>query len=86
MPALAQGGAAHEQFLFAYKLLQRGEDRLAADAFDDYLGNFPQDEKRGDGLYYRALLHRRAGENQPAVDLLDDVPATQIVPGYAVDL
>ncbi|MEX0653593.1 MAG: tetratricopeptide repeat protein [Phycisphaeraceae bacterium] len=85
-PALAQSSAAHEQFLFAYKLLQRDETDLAADAFDDYLGNFPQDEKRGDGLYYRALLHRQAGENREAAERLKDVPATQIVPGYAVEL
>jgi tetratricopeptide (TPR) repeat protein len=86
-PAAAQqNDPAHQQFLFAYKLLQRGDDQMAADAFDDYLGKFPRDAKRGDGLYYRALLFRRAGRNDMAAGLLEDVPEPQIVPAYAVDL
>ena len=85
--ALAQSSpAAHQQFLFAYKLLQRGDDRLAADAFDDYLGEFPDDEKVGDATYYRALLDRRAGRNQQAAERLSDVRPPQLVPAYAVDL
>lgn len=82
----AQSDAAHQQFLFAYKLLQRGDDRLAADAFDDYLGRFPNAEKVGDAIYYLALLDRRAGRNEQAAQRLDDVPAPQLVPPYAVNL
>lgn len=85
--ALAQqNDPAHQQFLFAYKLLQRGDNRLAADAFDDYLRQFPSDAKRGDALYYRALLYRRAGQNDRAAATLADVPGPQIVPAYAIDL
>ena len=55
-PAAAQSDAAHQQFLFAYKLLQRGDDRLAAAGFDEYLGDFPQDDKRGDAHSARNVL------------------------------
>lgn len=77
---------AHQQFLFAYKLLQRGDDKLAADAFDDYLGRFPSGDKRGDAAYYRALLFRKAGQNDRAAQMLANVPSPQLVPGYAVEL
>ncbi len=77
---------AHQQFLFAYKLLQRGDDQLAGEAFDDYLGQFPRDAKRGDALYYRALLHRRAGQNERAAAALSDVPEPTLVPPHAVHL
>lgn len=84
-----QNDPAHQQFLFAYKLLQRGDDALAADAFDDYLAKFPTADKRGDAIYYRALLLRRSardGGNEQAAKLLQDVPAPQLVPAYALDL
>ncbi len=86
--AAAQSDAAHQQFLFAYKLLQRGDDNEAAVEFDAYLRQYPEAPKRGDGLYYRALLHRRAGEAERVVTLLEDArrPAPQLVPAYAVDL
>lgn len=84
--ALAQDDPAHQQFLFAYKLLQRGDTALAAEAFDEYLGKFPDAPKRGDAMYYRALIHRRAGDNQKAADLLHAAPAPSIVPRYAVDM
>ncbi|NBC97347.1 MAG: tetratricopeptide repeat protein [Deinococcus-Thermus bacterium] len=77
---------SHQQFLFAYKLLQRGEDELAAEAFDEYLADFPSAERRGDATYYRAMLHRRADDSQAAIDLLEDAPAPTLVPAYAIDL
>ncbi|MFK7790679.1 MAG: hypothetical protein AB8C95_14450, partial [Phycisphaeraceae bacterium] len=52
----AQSDAEHQQFLFAYKLLQRGEVADAASEFDEYLGKFPNGAKLGDAQYYRALL------------------------------
>ncbi|MFW6058806.1 MAG: tetratricopeptide repeat protein [Phycisphaeraceae bacterium] len=85
-PALAQTEASHQQFLFAYKLLQRGDDELAADEFDTYLGEYPAAPKRGDAMYYRALLHRRAGENEAAATLLEQAPDPQLVPQYAAHL
>lgn len=85
-PALAQTEASHQQFLFAYKLLQRGDDALAAEEFDTYLGDFPAASKRGDAMYYRALLHRRTGENELAALLLEQVPEPELVPDYAVHL
>ncbi|MCC6682114.1 MAG: tetratricopeptide repeat protein [Phycisphaeraceae bacterium] len=84
--AQAQDDPAHQQFLFAYKLLQRGDDDLAAEAFDSYLGKFPDAPKRGDAMYYRALLYRRAGDDMRAAQMLTAAPAPAIVPRYAVDL
>lgn len=84
-PALA-ADAARQQFLFAYKLLQRGDEKLAAEAFDEYLGSFPQAERRGDAAYYRALLHRRAGELESAARRLDQSPRPTLVPMHAVRL
>lgn len=77
---------SHQQFLFAYKLLQRGEDEMAAEAFDEYLADFPSAKRRGDAAYYRAMLHRRAADSQAAIDLLQDAPAPTLVPAYAIDL
>ncbi len=78
--------AAHNQFVLAYRLLQRGKDGQAAEAFDEYLGNFPRDEKRGDALYYRAMLDMRAGRRPSALRFLADAPPPKIVPAYAVPL
>ncbi len=85
-PAHAQADEARQQFLFAYKLMQRGDNRLAGEAFDDYLGQFPEGENRGDALYYRALLFRQAGRSELAGQILIDVPSPTLVPGYALDL
>ena len=84
--AWAQSDAEHQQFLFAYKLLQRGEVEESAAEFDEYLGKFPNGEKLGDAQYYRALLHRRAGENDKAAKLLAAAAKPTLVPPYAVDL
>ncbi|MEO0477189.1 MAG: tetratricopeptide repeat protein, partial [Planctomycetota bacterium] len=84
--ALAQSDAEHQQFLFAYKLLQRGETVDAAAEFDEYLGKFPNGEKFGDAQYYRALLFRKAGQNDKAADLLKSAKDPTIVPAYAVKL
>lgn len=84
--ALAQSDAEHQQFLFAYKLLQRGDVAEAAAEFDEYLGQFPKGEKLGDAQYYRALLHRKAGENAKAAELLASAKTPTIVPSYAVKL
>lgn len=86
VPAFAQSDAEHQQFLFAYKLLQRGEFDEAADEFDEYLGKFPKGEKIGDAQYYRALLYRKAGDNVKAALLLRDAPEPTLVPQHAVDL
>ena len=84
--AMAQSDAAHQQFLFAYKLLQRGENQLAIEAFDDYLNQFPQADKRGDALYFSAMLNRRLGKPQAALAKLEKVATTQLVDGDAVEL
>lgn len=82
----AQSDAEHQQFLFAYKLLQRGDLAEAATEFDEYLGAFPRGEKVGDAQYYRALLHRKDGSNERAAAMLDGAAEPTLVPGYAVDL
>lgn len=84
--AFAQSDAEHQQFLFAYKLLQRGELDEAATEFEEYLGKFPAGEKLGDAQYYRALLLRRAGQNDKAATLLAGAAKPTLVPAYAVDL
>jgi len=84
--AIAQSDAEHQQFLFAYKLLQRGDMAEAATEFEEYLGSFPEGDKLGDAQYYRALLHRKAGENEQAAAMLEGAADPTLVPGYAVDL
>lgn len=83
-PALAQNSAAHQQFVFAYRLLQREEYQLSAQAFDEYLARYPEDEKKGDALYYRALLARNVGQNQQAIGYLEQNVAPLHVPDHAV--
>lgn len=82
--ASAQNSAAHQQFVFAYRLLQREEYQLSAQAFDEYLARFPEDEKKGDALYYRALLCRNTGQNQQAIGYLERNVAPLHVPDHAV--
>ena len=84
--ARAQSDAEHQQFLFAYKLLQRGEVDEAAAEFDEYLGKFPNGEKLGDAQYYRALLYRKAKQDDKAVALLKSAAKPTIVPAYAIKL
>lgn len=88
-PAAAQSDAAHSQFLFAYKLMEK-DPGLAAEAFDKFLGRFPRDEKRADALYYRSLLFRRAGDNERAAATLQAVAegtlTPTLVPRYAPKL
>jgi tetratricopeptide (TPR) repeat protein len=84
--AVAQSDAEHQQFLFAYKLLQRGDLTEAAAEFDEYLGKFPAGAKFGDAQYYRALLYRKGGQNEKAATLLKSAKEPTIVPGYAVKL
>lgn len=82
--AQAQNSAAHQQFVFAYRLLQREEYQLSAQAFDEYLARYPQDEKRGDALYYRALLSRNTSQNQEAIQYLEQNVAPMHVPDHAM--
>ena len=84
--ALAQSDAEHQQFLFAYKLLQRGDLTEASAEFDEYLGKFPKGEKLGDAQYYRALLYRKGGQNDKAAAILKSAADPTIVPAYAVKL
>ncbi len=81
--SLAQDSTAEQQqFVFAYRLLQNGDAKTSAEAFDKYLDNFPKGEKRGDALYFRALLAWQAGKADQATKLLTDVPAMKVVPEH----
>lgn len=82
----AQTDEAHQQFLFAYKLLQRGEDDLAVEAFEKFALDYPYDAKSGDAAYYLALLAQRRGDHEQVVYLLRNPIKTEHVPEYAVDL
>ncbi len=88
LPSSAQDSAdpAYQQFLFAYKLIQAQDDKLAGQAFDEYLGKFPRHPMRGDALYYRALIARRMGDPATAAKLLDGAPEPKLVPAHAVAL
>ncbi len=53
--AQSDSPVAQSQFTFAYRLLQRGEHKLATQAFDDFLGRFVEDQRYPDACYYRGL-------------------------------
>ena len=87
--SFAQASAAEQEFLFAYKLMQRGDTAEAGAAFDAFLEKFPQDAQRGDALYFRAALYRQNGALRAASELLAGATgrfAPQRVPAYAVQL
>ncbi|MEL7087348.1 MAG: tetratricopeptide repeat protein, partial [Planctomycetota bacterium] len=87
--ANAQASAAEQEFLFAYKLMQRGDTAEAGEAFDAFLEKFPQDAQRGDALYFRAALYRQNGALRAAAELLAGATgrfAPKRVPVYAVQL
>lgn len=82
---VAVSEAAHQQFVFAYRLLQKGDTKLAIEAFDEYLGKFPQDEKLGDALYFRALLAKQENQTLKAHEYLArQAPAPTLVPQAAL--
>lgn len=83
---LAQVDPAHQQFLFAYKLWQRGDTELATEAFDTYLKRFPDAPKRGDAIYYQALLYRQSHRNDLAAKCLLHVPEPLLLPSHSLDL
>ncbi len=92
--AAAAQTAAEQEFLFAYRLMQRGDLAEAGAAFDDFLEKFPQDDARGDVLYFRAALYRQAGALTAAAEVLEGVKINgagggsmpRRVPAYAVGL
>lgn len=91
-PAVSSA-AAHQQFVFAYRVLQRTQQNndprdleLAADAFDEYLGRFPDDNKKADALFFRALIARLQNNNQSAEWYLAKGGKTKMVPDYQVRL
>ena len=76
--------AAERQFVFAYRLLERKNYELAAEAFDQYLDDFPRDEKRADGLYFRAYLAHMSGQDRDAARYLGAAGSTRLVKDSAV--
>ncbi len=84
--AHAQSSLADQQFVFAYRLLQRGETQPAIDAFADFVVRFPNDERLGDANYFQALLTRKANLNEQALPYLSPTPKTKLVPAHAVML
>jgi len=89
LAASAGASPASDDFLFAYKLMQRGDLVEAGTAFDTFLEKFPSDDARGDALYFRAALHRKAGEQEAAADVLTAITprtAPRRVPAYVVAL
>ena len=78
--------AAHQQFVLAYRLLQRDQNADAIEAFETYLGSYPDDTRRDAALYYRALLATRLGNPEKAAECLENVGQTTLVPKHAVAL
>ena len=77
---------AHNQFTFAYRLLQSGDYELATKAFEDFFHRFPEDDKLGDALYYRALIAWLQDNHQRAAWYLAKTKSTQMVADAQVDL
>ena len=87
VPAVTQSNdTAFNQFLFAKRLLERGETKEAASAFDEYLASYPTDSKRGDALFYRALIAHEAADHTAAAKFLATAPSPEFLPNYAQDL
>ncbi|MEM9419811.1 MAG: tetratricopeptide repeat protein [Planctomycetota bacterium] len=87
--SLAQATASQQEFLFAYKLMQRGDTAEAGAAFDAFLEKFPNDDQRGDALYFRALIYQQARALQASAELLAGATgssAPKRVPAFAVQL
>ncbi len=78
--------AAHEQFIFAHRLYLTGRHQHAATAFDEYLEKYPGDEKRGDGLFFRADLALRQGDLDLADQLLEQIEQPRFVKGDALNI
>jgi len=76
------GGGADQQFVFAYRLLERGEREAAAEAFEAFLDAYPRDPRRPDARYYRALIAHQAGRHAQARDLLEGASEPTRVPAH----
>ncbi len=84
---LAQANdAAQRQYVLAYRLLQRKQDAEADKAFETFLNRWPNDEKKADALYYRALIAYQKGDPVAASRHLDAAGDTAIVPDHMVHL
>src|SRR5688572_4501289 len=55
-PAIADDTAADREFTFAARLIERGEHKLAREAFEKFLADFSADPRIGDAHYYLAVL------------------------------
>ncbi|MEM7682523.1 MAG: tetratricopeptide repeat protein [Planctomycetota bacterium] len=78
-PAVAIDTPAHRQFLFAYKLMRRGELVDAADEFRRHLDQYPDAPKRGDSAYYLALILRKNGDPAAAGQALQNAPDPTLI-------
>ncbi|MCC5830441.1 MAG: tetratricopeptide repeat protein [Phycisphaeraceae bacterium] len=83
-PPIVVSEAAHEQFVFAHRLMRINRLDMAAEAFDRYLRDFPNDEKHNDGRYFRAELAMGAGDIELADRLLSDIGTTRVITPTAV--
>jgi len=70
-PSLA--AEADNEFTFAARLLERGEHKLAHEAFEQFIKQFPGDGRVGDAHYYLAVLARRRGDLAAAEEHLHKV-------------
>ena len=84
-PLCAQNNAEYQQFRFAYKLMKKG-DKHAGEAFDRYIEQYPDADKRGDALFFRALLYQREGKSFEAATLLNRIEKTHLMPMGSVNM
>jgi tetratricopeptide (TPR) repeat protein len=75
----AENDGAREQFVFAYKLYKAGDDKLAAESFDEFIAKNPSDARVQDALYFRSILARKFGKTQEAVDLVNKVEKPTLI-------
>jgi tetratricopeptide (TPR) repeat protein len=80
----AENDGAREQFVFAYKLYKAGDDKLAAESFEEFVSKNPSDARVPDALYFKAILARKAGKTQEAVDLAAKIQKPTMVPETSV--
>lgn len=84
-PALAEG-PADNQFAFAVRLMQTGDNALAEEAFAEFISKFATDDRVGDAYYYRAVLARKRGDLTAASSHLQAVQNPRHVSNAALRL
>lgn len=84
--AIGQTPEADQDFTFGYRLFQRGEKQLSAEAFNSFVRKHATDVRVNDALYYLALLARDERKLQAAQSFLARIQTPKHVPPNAIRL